>query len=613
MLRRALPLGLVLSVSLPAAAAELRFNTTAAGGVVATGNTLGLAKQLNLNGPGTEDSIGTFISLDAQSVDNHPVNLANPWGPGTIDDWTLNGSTGELVLPKDAEVLYAELVWGGSTYYGVEDVRASIDDAVTFGFGGDTAMVDPDATTALDIDEMSAQAFFARYYMRTADVTEFVQGHGAGVYSLSGVPATQDTSINSLNAAGWTLVVAYRDSAQPIRNLTVFVGGSFVDEESTEDYAFAGFCTPPMGAFDGTAVVSAIEGDADLVGDGLAIGETDAGPFVDLSGPNNPENNFFASQVNGSDGQIDTSGSFGDVNHDAVLGVNQSGARQGWDITHLPLSSTDGQLANGQTEAVLRTQTTGDSFVPTAVAFAIGVNAPNFSGRNNLVGVDPDALTLDEVADVTVSMTNSGLVNADDVVLTAPLPAGLELDGFTIDGVEGDVDGNPVGAADLGTGVAIGTVGPDEAREIVITVRAAAAPDDGAGWDIAAQWNYSYVSCVGEDALEEPYVAAPVHIDYVEPPADTGGVDSSGGGTAADTSGGDDSDSNSASNSEGDATASDSDTDSASNGDSSDSAGATGGAGSDDGCGCTEGGGRGGWLGLVLLGGLGVLRRRRAR
>jgi len=604
MLRRALPLGLFCVISLPASAAELRFNATAAGSVVATGNTLGLAKALNANGPGTQDSIGTFISLDATDVDNHPVAIGNPWPTGTTSDWTLNGSTGDLVLPKDAEVLYAELVWGGSTFYGLEDVRADLDDAVTFEFGGDTAMVDPDATTAMTIDEMSAEGFFVRYYMRTADVTDFVVAHGAGTYSLGGVPGTQDATINSLNAAGWTLVVAYRDSMQPIRNLTVFVGGSFVDEQSTEDYSFAGFCTPPMGAFNGTAVVSAIEGDADLTGDGLAIGETVLGAFVDLSGPNNPENNFFASQINGADGLLDTSGSFGDANHDATLGVNQSGARQGWDITHLPLSSQDGQFANGQTEAVLRTQTEGDSYVPTTVAFAIGVNAPDFSGRNTLVGVAPGEITIDETAALTVSMTNSGLVNADGVSLVAPLPAGLELESFTIDGNDGDISGDPVTAAALGTGVDIGVVGPQETREIVITVRAADAPENGDGWVIAPRWNFSYVSCVGEDALEEPYVAAPVQIDFVEPAAETGAVDTSGGDTAADTTGDSDSDSNS--DSEGDASATDTD----SFGDSSGGAGATGGAGSDDGCGCNEGGRGGqGWLALGVMGWL--LRRRR--
>ncbi|MFO0636092.1 MAG: hypothetical protein U0168_24920 [Nannocystaceae bacterium] len=502
---------------------------------------MGLSKELGANGPGTRDSIGTFLTLDPTSVDDVPANDLNPWFAGTTYDWTLSGAEAVLDLPIDAQVLYAELVWGGSSYYGVEDVRDAIDGPVTLAIGNDSLAVLPDATTGLDVDEMSAQGFFAHYYMRTADVTDFVADHGEGTYAVTGVPATQDTSINSLNAAGWTLVVAYRDSAQPIRNLTVFVGGSFVDEQATEDYSVAGFCTPPMGPFDGTAVVSALEGDANLVGDELVIGPDEGGPFANLSGPNNPIDNFFASQMNGPDGMLDTSGTFGTANHDAVLGLNAVGARQGWDITHVPVSSAGGQLDNGQTSAVLRTQTSGDSYVPTTVAFAIGVNAPDFSGDGTGVLVAPTSLADDESATVTISMNNVGLVDASDVTLTMPLPTGLELDSYATDGNDGDIDGNAVATADLTTGVAVGTVGPGEVRQIVMSVRAAGAPDDlVAGWTLQPQWTYSYVSCVGEPPLEEPAIASGLHIDY-EPAAghpsgaDSGERDHRGGRRAAAT------------------------------------------------------------------------------
>ncbi|MBK6916720.1 MAG: hypothetical protein IPH07_04915 [Deltaproteobacteria bacterium] len=617
---RLLPWLALVGVAVPpvaAGASTLRFNTTAAGNVTATGNTLGLAKELNANGPGTRDSIGTFITLDPTSIDNHPVNLANPWGVNTTEDWTENGAEAVLVLPKDAEVLYAELVWGGSTYYGpTEDVTAFLDDAVTLGFGVDATDVSPDPETGLVIDE-PGNGFLAHYYMRTADVTAFVAEHGAGTYDVSGVPGTQDTSINSLNAAGWTLVVAYRDSAQQIRNLTVFVGGSFVDENATEDYEFEGFCTPPMGPFTGGAVVSAIEGDANLVGDQLVIGPNAAGPFVNLSGPNNPQNNFFASQINGADGLLDSSGSFGNANHDAILGINASGGRQGWDITHVGLSSDDGQLDNGQTAAVLRTQTTGDSYVPTTVAFAIGVNAPDFSGKGTGASIDPGSLAIDDDATVTVTMNNVGLVDAENIAFTMPLPNGLSLDAFTIDGNAGDIDGNAVAAADLTTGVAIGTVGPGEVRQIVVSLSASGEPDDpDAGWTLAPGWTYDYVSCVGEPPLEEPYNAPWLELEFEPAAATTGGADESGGTTAADSSGGADSDSNSASASEGDASASASATDSADDsGGISDSDSAGVGDGSDNGCGCTTR--RGPAPASLLLVGAGVLvvgrRRRRAR
>ena len=121
---------LALGLGNEAQAQTPQFVTTQPGAIVAVGNTLGLAKGLNVNGPGAEDSIGTFISLDPQSVDNVPLNAANPWPGGTTWDWPLNGSTAVLTLPQGGTdnqfaVLYAELIWGGSYNYGTENPTAS--------------------------------------------------------------------------------------------------------------------------------------------------------------------------------------------------------------------------------------------------------------------------------------------------------------------------------------------------------------------------------------------------------------------------------------------------------------------------------------------------------
>lgn len=504
-----------LLLAVPGRASELRFSQTTAGQVVATGNTLGLSKAFGANGPGIEDSIGTFITLDAGSVDDVPAPPpGNPWPGGTTNDWTENGSAATLALPPYAEVLYAELVWGGSTVYDAEDVTPYLDDAVTLAFGGDSELVDPDASTSLDISQMATSGFLANYYMRSADVTAFVAAHGAGEYSTSGVPATQTTTINSLNAAGWTLLVAYRDVTQPIRNLTIFTGGSFVDEDDVEDYDFVGFCTPPSGAFEGRAVVSTIEGDADLTGDVFQISETAVGPFVPLSGPNNPVANFFCSQLNDSDGQLDTAGTFGNVNQDAIAGFNVVGGRQGWDVTTVGLSSSAGQLDNGQTTAVLRATTTGDSFVPTAVGFAIAVNAPSFVDAATMASGDPLELAIGESSTITVEMRNAGLVDATDVVFRASIPAGLELASFAIGGNAGDVDGNPVDTAGIDAGVAVGDIAVNQTLQLTFEVTATAAPSMDDSWSIIPRWEYDYVSCVGEPPLTEPHNLPPIFIDY---------------------------------------------------------------------------------------------------
>lgn len=601
-----------LAVGLASTAAHAapvqRFRETAAGNIVATGNTLGLSKALDLNSPGLEDSIGTFLTLDETSVDDFPANVGNPWGDGTTNDWTLNGSDAELVLPGDnTQVLYAELIWGGSTFYGTEDVTGDLESSVTLSFGDDSLVVDPDPATVLTIMETANEGFPVNNYMRSADVTDFVSAHGAGFYAAEGVPATQDSLIDELNTAGWTLVVAYRTAGEQVRNLTIYVGGSYVDEDSTEDYEFAGFCTPPQGDFDGYAVVSAMEGDADREGDSFAIAEDVGGPFANLSGPNNPEDNFFCSQLNDSDGQLDTAGTAGDLNHNAIAGNNVVGGRQGWDITRVSLNSADNQLVNGQTEAVIRTQTASDSYIPTVVAFGIEVNAPDLSSA--MAAAAPTTLAIDQTSTVTVDIANMGEADATGVLFTAELPEGLTLDSFAIDGSDGDVDGNAVDAAGLAAGVAIGDVAVDGAKQLEFVVRSEGAPAEDA-YVITPQWTYDYVSCTGEDPLTEPQVLADIVIEFDGDGGTSGGTtsggadDSSGGGGDESTS---DSDSDSVgetSDSDSASTTGDSDTDGA-----SDSIG-TGADDGDDGCGCTSGN-DGAPAALVLFGLVLGLRRRR--
>ncbi|HEY4116259.1 MAG TPA: hypothetical protein VGM56_00335, partial [Byssovorax sp.] len=270
-----------------------RFSATQPGKIIAIGNALGLSHLASTNAPGTADSIGTFISLGTGS-DTSPA--PGGWPMGTTNDWTKNGSTAVLTIPQETQILYAELVWGGSWNYGGEVTTASTLDApVTLQVDTVSNQITPDAATALTIattgHNTNGTTFAANYYMRSADVTQLVQQHGGGTVSVSGVPATQTETINSLNAAGWSLIIALRDPQEPIRNLAVYVGGTFVDENTTVDYMINGLCVPPSGPLSGHVAISAIEGDANLTGDQLLIGETQNGSFVNLSGPNNPEDN----------------------------------------------------------------------------------------------------------------------------------------------------------------------------------------------------------------------------------------------------------------------------------------------------------------------------------
>lgn len=539
-LGRALALLGVVGLTLLSATAQaqvLRFSETRPGGILAVGNAIGLSKQLDANGPGTEDSIGTFISL-ANTVDSTPANVGNPWPAFTTWDWQANGSTAELPLGTEIEgVLYAELVWGGSSFYGADDVRSSINQAVTLSFGDDSIEVDPDPATALTLETMSndpVSPFAVNYYVRSGEVTQFVQSHGGGTYSVSAIPATQNELIDELNAGGWTLVVAYREEFQPYRNLSIFVGGGWVDEYAQEDYNVVGFCAPPTGAIEGRVAVSALEGDADRTGDSLAIGETPTDPtFVDLSGPNNPEDNFFCSQVNGPDGLVDTLGSFGDANHNAITGVNVSGSRQGWDVTTVEVSSADGHLSPGQTSAVLRTKTEDDSYVPALVAFEIDVKSPDFNGGGSTTETSTEQVTIGDTFTVTARLENTGEATAANVVLHMDVDAGLDLTSFGIDGSPGDIDGNPVDEATLESGAAVGDVEVGKTLNVVLGFQVVGPPENGSSFPFVPVWEHGFQMCTGGDTISDEYTSERLNVPYWS--QGTGG---SGGGAAAGGTGG---------------------------------------------------------------------------
>lgn len=96
--------------------------------------------------------------------------------------------------------------------------------------------------------------------------------------------------------------------------------------------------------------------------------------LANLSGPNNPQTNFFASQINNENGVLDTSGTFGTRNANAAAGPNTSACRQGWDITAVDVSD---KLAASQSSAVIRFTSDGDLYVPNALALQIDSKGAN--------------------------------------------------------------------------------------------------------------------------------------------------------------------------------------------------------------------------------------------
>lgn len=120
------------------------------------------------------------------------------------------------------------------------------------------------------------------------------------------------------------------------------------------------------------------------------------------SGPNNPTDNFFCSQINGSDGLIDTTGTFGSRNANAFAGTNTSACRQGWDITAVDVSAL---LATAETTAEVRFTTDGDLYVPNCLALQIDSKGARISVSKS---ADKTFALLGEDVTYTLVIKNTG-------------------------------------------------------------------------------------------------------------------------------------------------------------------------------------------------------------
>ncbi len=403
----------------------LRYVNTASGAVTFTGNTLGLAKQSGANQPGTLDSIGAFITLNTNSqVGTYPK--------GTTLNWSNNSSAAVLRIPTNSTVLYAELIWSGSAQITTDtsatgDVLNYLNTPVKFILpDGSTNSITPDPVTASLVTNGAAAIF----YVRSANVTALVQGAGAGNYSAGGVPGTVLAGEDSNNGLGWTLAVVYGNSSLHQRNLSLFVGNSFAISGGAppNPAAVTGFCSPPTGAVNARLFVSAIEGDPSKTGDQMLFGPT-TNSLQQLSGANNLVNNFFAGQINGDNGQLDTSGTFG-LSNSVPANVAFS-ARQGWDITSVDVSSG---LTNGITSAYAQNVTAGDGYMVNALALQIDVGSPVLATTQS---VDKTSTFVGDTLTYTVTVTNSGTADAVNLIFTDPLPFGTSFvtNTFTTNGV----------------------------------------------------------------------------------------------------------------------------------------------------------------------------------
>lgn len=450
-----------------------RYSDVKKGGITFTGNTLGLSKASNQNAPGTEGSIGAFTSLN-------PALQVGTFPAGTTLSYLQNGSRAVLNLPAGSAVLYAELVWGGLFRSSANDISALTNNSVIFTTSQGAFTIAPDPVTSQNFN-IPADNITVGFYVRSADVTALVQAASGGTYSVEAVPAlieALDNRTADTNHAGWTLAVVYENPSSPLRNLTLWSGGTVVSPNTgSTTITVSNFLTPETLPVTGKLFVSAQEGDAVLTGDQMLFGQTVPALSL-LSGPNNPQNNFFASQINNENGTLDASGTFGSRNANAAAGTNTSACRQGWDITAVDVSD---KLAASQSSAVIRFTSDGDLYVPNALALQI-----DSKGANIVITKSADRTYADVGEEITYTLVlqNTGAVDASDVTISDLLPPETALVSGSV-----TVDGTPYAGA---LPVVISTISPGQSVTVAFKAVANSVPAVNPVFNIArADYEFS--------------------------------------------------------------------------------------------------------------------------
>ncbi|MCC6623360.1 MAG: DUF4215 domain-containing protein [Deltaproteobacteria bacterium] len=473
---------LAIGIAAPAMATPIeRHASTRRGGVVTTGNTLGLAG--TTAGPSTADRIGVFTDAT--------LTLQEPgWPLGTTDDWRLGSSDAVLDLPAGATVVYAELVWGASFDAGV---IGDLDDAVSFRTPSGTVHdVAPDAATAPALDGSMGDN---DYYARSADVTSLIEG--PGIYRVGRVPATVD---DGDSAAGWALHVVYTKVDLPYRRVAIFTIMESVSSVSASAVtaSVAGVCIPESAAArDARLAVVTMEGDADISGETVRLERSEsrlANNDARLLGVGTTITNPLGGHITQGDGTIDTRGTFGSANNTG--GAIVAGARQGFDV--ITFDGTD-HLDGQSTSALFRTTAGSDQHLFLSGALQVDMRTPDLGAGAGAVTVDPAIASIGDVITVTVRLDNTGDATANNIVfrLTAALPAGISYVANSFESNGAAPLGGPVpSAAELTSGIGIANVAAGTSAVITFELRVDAATA-GPSLAIAPVVTYTSLACPG--------------------------------------------------------------------------------------------------------------------
>lgn len=393
---RAVILAAVLSLGIVSAAQadrnfSLRYSTNDTGSIKGIANT-------NMTCPSNASSCRSAqdASPTTSSGSLHNNNFDMTYVDVDSDGSTFNSSTANQSLPAGSTILFAGLYWGGDWSTGSAAApNASARNIVKFKVPGSGSYAN------ITADKLDDSTLNVGRYQAFADVTSLIQSlpnAGNGTYAVGNIQAGKGSD----HYAGWTLIVAYRNTSESAKNMSIFDGLITIrPSDPPTSIPFSGFLTPPTGPVNPQVGFVTWEGDHTLVGDSASLNG------VTLSDAQHPASNFFDSRIS----------------HNGVLYTDRNPAYAntlGMDAAWT--TPPAGTVGNSQTSATLRVTTSGDQYLPGVITFQTEIFAPKIDQTKSVTDDNGGDVKQGDVLTYKIYGKNNGQDGTSNFVLRDPIP-----------------------------------------------------------------------------------------------------------------------------------------------------------------------------------------------
>jgi uncharacterized repeat protein (TIGR01451 family) len=226
--------------------------------------------------------------------------------------------------------------------------------------------------------------------------------------------ANIQTTLGIDKAAGWGILVAYKDPDSSPRSITIYKG--FAQESMIQDdeFDFNNFQTATRGNVLVDFGLVAFDGDATLTADSISL--IDSKASVVIADRVNPDNNI-------ANSTISTSG----IHNPYLNNSSPSRSRNTFGIDVDQISMVNG-LSRNVTSAEAWPSASADVFFISGLALSVEITSPDIEITKSVSSVSGSAPTAVEVGDIVkykVTATNNGQADASNVQVFDELPADL--------------------------------------------------------------------------------------------------------------------------------------------------------------------------------------------